>query len=85
MNIKVYVEQLVLDGIDVPYRQRPMLQGAVEGELARLLAAGELDASLLSGGAVPDVPAGAVQLTGESDPGHLGQQIARAVYGGIGK
>ena len=51
MNINVAIERLVLDGIDVPYHQRSLLQAAVEGELARLLADGGLAPSLLAGGA----------------------------------
>lgn len=85
MNINVHIKRLVLDGISVSPGQRPHLQAAVEAELARLLAADGLAHSLLAGGAVPHVPAGAIQLTRESDPTHLGQQIARAVYRGIGR
>ena len=86
MNINVHIERLILDGLSIPHRQRPLLQAAVEAELAHLLAADGLASGLLAGGAVPRVPAGAIQLTGASDdPTHLGQQIAQAVYGGIGK
>lgn len=85
MSTQVHIERLVLDGIDVPYSQRPQLQAAVEAELARLLAAGGVAPSLRAGGAVDRVPGRAVQLTGDGDPAHLGTQIARAVHGGIGE
>jgi hypothetical protein len=85
MNVNLHIERLILDGISIPHRQRPHLQAAVEMELTRLLAADGLAPNLLVGGAVPRVPAGAIQLTGESDPTYLGQQIAQAVYGGIGR
>ncbi len=85
MNTQVYIERLVLDGIDVPHRQRPLLQAAVEAELARLLAAGGVASGLREGGALPRLQGGAIQLAEGRDPARLGQQIARAVYGGIGE
>ena len=85
MNTNVHIERLVLDGIDLPYPQRPLLQAAVEAELARLLAAGGVAPSLRVGGALASVPGGAIHLAEGSDPAHLGTQIARAVHRGIGE
>lgn len=56
MNITVYIERLVLDGIDIPPGKRR-----------------------------PDVPSGTIQLESGNDAAHLGSQIARPVYGGIGR
>lgn len=84
MNINVNIERLVLEGVSVPPSQRPLLQAAVEAELGRLLTAEGLSAGLRSGGVVPRVPGGTIQLSPESNPTQLGQQIAQAVYGGIG-
>jgi hypothetical protein len=84
MNINVHIERLVLDGIAIPAHQRPLLQAATEAELARLLAINGLAPHLLSGGAMPHVPVGSIQLAAGSKPAQLGQQIAQAVYGGIG-
>jgi hypothetical protein len=83
-NIIVTIDRFILDGLDLPYHQRPQLQAAVEAELTRLLVAEGLAPGLITGGALARVPAGAIQLTGDNDPTHLGQQIAQAVYGGIG-
>ncbi len=83
MNIHVHIERLILDGIDIPPGQRPLVLGAVEAELARLLAAGGLKADLLAGGALPSVRAGTIDSR-PNDPTGLGQQIAHAVYRGIG-
>jgi hypothetical protein len=80
MNVDVHIERLVLDGIDLPWRDRAALKASVSAELGRLLADGGLRAS----GAVPSLPAGGIQLAAQSEPTHLGQQIARAVYGGLG-
>ncbi|MDY6898118.1 MAG: hypothetical protein SWZ49_08560 [Cyanobacteriota bacterium] len=37
MNIKLNIEQIILEGVDVPRSQRPRLQAAVSAELSRLL------------------------------------------------
>lgn len=85
MNIRVHIERIVLDGIAVPRSQRPLLRATVEAELSRLLASNGLASALMTKGAIPQVPTGTIQLTGNSDPSRLGKQIAQAVYGGIGQ
>lgn len=85
MNIRVNIERIVLDGIDVPRSQRPLLRATVGAELSRLLASTGLASVLMTKEAIPQVPTGTIQLTGNSDPSRLGKQIAQAVYGGIGK
>ncbi len=85
MNINLHIERLILDGLPIEPRQRAQVQAAVETELARLLVAGGVNSGLLSGGALPSLRAGAIQLTNESNARQLGTQIAGAVYGGIGK
>jgi hypothetical protein len=85
MNINVQIEQLVLDGITVSPAQRPYLQAALEAELGRLLTEGGLAPSLARGPALPSVVAPGIQLSQTGGPGHLGRQIANAVYGGIGR
>jgi len=85
MNVYVHVERLVLDGVDVPHSGRPLLRASVEAELARLIAAEGLSPGLIGDRAVARLQGGELQLRGENDPAHLGRQIARAVYGGIGE
>ena len=85
MDIKIDIERLILEGISLAAGQRAQLQAAVETELARLLAAGGVSPDLRSGGAVPSLRANPFRLSGDSSPSHLGKQIARAVYGGIGE
>ena len=84
MSINLHIERLILDGVSVPPSQRPLLQAAVEAELGRLLAANGVAPELLVGVALPSVSAGNIQLTPESNPTQMGQQIAQAVYRGIG-
>ena len=84
-SINVRIERLIFDGLTIAPDQRRPLQAAVEAELARLLTEGGLPPGLQAGMAVPHVPAGAIQLTSDGNPTQLGQQIAQAVYRGIGK
>jgi hypothetical protein len=85
MNIRVHIERLVLDGVPLAHSQRPLLQAAVEAELARLLAQGGVAPSLQSGGTLPSLCADTIPLIAQSSPAEMGQQIAQSVYMGIGK
>lgn len=86
MNAQIHIDRLVLDGLDVPYAQRPALQAALESELARLVSEGGITPGLAgSGGSLARVAGGSIELgEGSSDPTALGGQIARAIYGSIG-
>jgi hypothetical protein len=83
MNIKVHIERLVLDGVNITSDQSHLLQASVEAELSRLLTAGGLSPSLAQGTAVPSISADGIQLT-NNNPAKIGQQIAQSMYGGIG-
>ena len=85
MNVNLHIERLILDGVHVPYAQRPALQAAIEAELARLVREGGLTPGLQSGGAYARARGGSIQLSGDGNPATLGQQIARAAYLGLGK
>lgn len=85
MNINIHIERLILDGVSITSSQQPLLQAAVEIELAHLLATQGLAPHLQAGGAVSYVPSGTIQLTNHSNPTQMGQQIAQAVYRGIGQ
>ncbi|HEX6899538.1 MAG TPA: hypothetical protein VF789_07495 [Thermoanaerobaculia bacterium] len=85
MKINLHIDRLVLEGIDLPHAQRPVLQAAVEAELGRLLAEGGVGPDLASGIAVPSVRAAGIEMGADGSPQQLGTQIARSVYGGIGK
>jgi hypothetical protein len=85
MNINLRIERLILDGLPIAPAQSALVQAAVEAELGRLLTAGGLHAGLHSGIALPSLRANALQLNAGSNPTQIGQQIAQAVYGGIGQ
>ena len=83
MNINVYIERLILDGINMGPGQGAKVKAAVEAELSRLLAEGGVESGLLSGGAFPNMPSRPIQVSEEIQPNRLGRQIARTVYGSI--
>ncbi len=85
MNLSIHIERLVLEGLNLVTGQRELLQAALEAELARLLVADGLSPDLASGGARPSLQAGSIQPASDGNPARLGQQIAQAVYQGIGR
>ena len=80
-SIELHIGELVLHGLPVTRSQGPVVQSAVEAELARLLA--EQGLSRSSAGATPHLSAGPIQLTKDNRPAQLGHQIAQAIYGGL--
>ena len=84
MNVRLHIDRLVLDGIDVGPADRPRLQAAVEQELARLIAAGGISPELAGGVALPSVRAPQITLAPDAKSAQLGTAIAGAVYGGVG-
>jgi hypothetical protein len=83
MNIRLRIERLVLEGIQLETGGAQVLQASLENELARLVAAGGLKPALLLGGALHSVRPGAIQLSGEG-PSQMGKQLAHALYHGLG-
>jgi hypothetical protein len=82
--IKVHIERLVLEGLPIEQRHGAEVQAAVEGELSRLMSKGGLSPELKSGGAVPFVRTDGIKSIGGS-PAQIGRQIAKSVYGGMGR
>jgi hypothetical protein len=88
MQIRVAVERLVLEGLDVPRHHHALLQATVEAELGRLVTEGGLGG--LAGGTelpgqaqVPRLAGGTIAVAG-GDPVVLGREIARATYAALG-
>jgi len=84
LNIELNIERLVLDGVAATPRERAQIRAAVETELSRLLTEGGLARELTGGVALPTLAAGGVRIVVNQSPRQLGEQIARAVYEGIG-
>jgi hypothetical protein len=83
MNINLHIERLILDGLPVTTSQGLLVRAAIEAQLSHLLRAEGLNPELRAGGALRSVKAGGIHVA-NSSPTHLGQQIGRAVYDGIG-
>ena len=83
MKVNMIIQQLVLDGLSVPYHRQQALQAAVETELTRLFTANGITENLKTSGALSHISGADIPQADESDPGHLGRQIARAVYEGV--
>jgi hypothetical protein len=84
LNINLNIERLVLDGLDIGSGQGAQVKAAVEAELSRLLTDGGIASCLQGGGAVLSLRPDSIQLASGANPQQLGQQIAGAVYRGIG-
>jgi len=84
-NIHLYIERLILDGLPLERIQAPRIQMAVESELTRLLVENGLASDLQAGGAIPSVRANSIQLTAGGGPAHMGTQISKFIFSGIGK
>ena len=85
MITNIHIERLILDGLSVSYHQQAQLHATIEMELGNLFANNILPDSLMQDGVLSDISAGDIQLTYENDPVGLGQEIARAVYGGFSR
>ena len=85
MKINLHINRLVLGGLPIEQHHGPLVKAAIEAELGRLLAHDGLANSLMTGGAMPSAPAPGIQVQPGSSPARIGQQIGRAVYGGIGQ
>lgn len=82
-NIELHIEELVLHGFGMGDRYR--ISEAVEGELTRLFATGDLPQSLSKGGEIERMDGGVFNVTRGSKPEVMGTQVAKVIYGGMGK
>lgn len=80
-NIELHIEELVLHGF--PPGDRRSIGGAVERELAMLIAEKGAPAALVNGGEIEKLDGGSFQAVQGSKPEATGAQIARAIYRGM--
>ena len=83
MKINIQIDRLVVDGMDLPHSQRPLMQAAFERELALLIGRDGLNNELSSGVALPSLHTPSIQIGSRNNPDAFGQQVAQAVYRGI--
>ncbi len=77
-QVNVRIDELVLDGFAPAERYR--IGGALERELARLLAVEGLPAHFERGGLLSDWNAGSFSLPAAPNPEMAGARIAQSVY-----
>jgi len=82
-NIELHIEELVLRGFAPGDRYR--IGEAVEHELTRLLADRGVPQSLADGGEIASVDGGAFEVAPGARAEVVGAQVAKAVYGGLGR
>jgi len=80
MNIRMHIDRMALDGVDVAPDQRHVLQAAVEAELSRLLTESGFPTDFQHAGNPARIPAPALHLKSSPDAKVLGAQIAAEVY-----
>lgn len=82
-NVELHIEELVLHGF--AHGDRYRIGEAVEQELTRLLADRGVPESLERGGELASVDGGAFEVAPGSRADVVGAQVAKAVYGGLGR
>lgn len=80
MTIRIHIDRLILEGLPIGHHEGPLVQAAVEAELAGLMGSAQLS---LTGGAISQLGAPSIVLGGSF--AHLGRDIARSLHGGLAK
>ena len=85
MNVNLHIERLILDGLDLEQGHEPLLRGALETELTRLITDGDAATRLMPVGSMPRVSAPGIETAGGGGgAAQLGRRIARSVYDSFG-
>lgn len=85
MNIRLHIERLVLDGLQLNGADGAQLKASLEAELGRLLSAGGINGAIAAGGTLPRVDAAPMQVRRGATPAQIGSGIAQSVFSGVGK
>lgn len=81
LSVELHINELVLHGFAPKDRHR--ISGAVQSELARLLAERGIPAWLAEGGEVDLLDGGKFEVAAEARVDSIGTQIAEAVHRGL--
>jgi hypothetical protein len=81
-RLELHIDELVLHGF--PSTDRDAIATGVRTRLAGLLAEGGLPGSLLDSGRVDHLDAGQYEPAPDAPARHTGDQVAAAVYRGLG-
>lgn len=85
MNVRLHIERLVLDGFAMTPSERTHFVNAAQAELGRLLTLQGVSTEVAAGFATPAVSGGTIRpAAAPFDPVSFGNEVARAVYRGMG-
>ncbi|MDJ0662599.1 MAG: hypothetical protein QNJ42_24405 [Crocosphaera sp.] len=79
MTITINLDQIILEGIDIPPSQRPRLRVVVEEELSRLLQEKGIPRQLYQKTAIAGFSA-TVKVTKGKKTEEIGREIAQSIY-----
>jgi len=80
-NVELSIEKLVLEGFAIENGER--IRTGVEHELSRLLIERGMPESYVQKHDMAQVNGGRIDIAQGSDVSSMGEQIARAIYGGM--
>jgi hypothetical protein len=83
MKLALHIERLVLDGLPVGAHEGPIVQAAVEAELARLFVQPDARPWLHLPSALSRLTAPTICVNTDSAPAHAGRQIAQAIHSSL--
>ena len=81
--IEINIEKIILDGF--PATDRHRIGEAIRSELARLFLEQGLPSGISNGTASHSADGGSFQVNSNSNTGQIGSEIAKSVYGSLGK
>jgi hypothetical protein len=84
MNIRFYIERVILDGLTIGVSESTLLKQAMETELAQLFLQGQISPELAAGGAYCALRPVHISMPNLNDAGHTGHALAHAVYRRVG-
>ncbi|MBG1267339.1 hypothetical protein [Nostoc sp. WHI] len=79
MNIKLEIDYLILDNINLSSRERRQLQAVIETQLLHLLTINGLPANMQSGSTIPKLNID-LNITSTDNTLNMGQQLAQVIY-----
>jgi hypothetical protein len=85
VNINLYIERLILDGLSTADGRQDFLQAAVVSELTSLIREQGIGGELLAVGARPSIAVQSIKLESGYSSVQLGRQVAQSIYGGLSK
>ncbi len=83
MNIRLHIERLVLDGVQIKANGAGNFQEAVQGRLGQLLAEHGLPPGLSTRVSIPAIDAPSLTLGERLDGASLGTMVADSVHAGL--